>query len=206
MGTDLRSPRHLRLTPADRGTRRRRIAATALALLAALLVGHIVARAEGARNRWGATTDVLVVTEAVPAGAELDRLVEIRSWPTALVPDDRVRSPDDLDGARATVALTPGTPLTSSLVSAGPEQRREHVAVRTEAGSLPLRPGDSVSVWATFDPSLSPDEATTRRIAQGVIVVSSDDDRTVIALHPDDTAGVVEALVRSTVTLVSEPR
>lgn len=178
----------------------------ALAGLAALLVGRIVASAESARNRWGDIVEVPVVGRAVAVDGELAPIVEMRSWPRSLVPDDVVAADELPDDARAAVPLEPGTPLTDSLLSVDPEQRRDHVAVRTAPGSLPLRAGDRVSVWATFDPSLAGDGPTTRRIAANASVISSDEERSVVAVHPDDTARVVEALVLATVTLVSEPR
>lgn len=200
---------HHRLAATDRSIRRRRLAAGVLALVCGLIVWFGLDQADAARRRWGATATIVVVTEPVPVGAAVDDSVERREVPADLVPDGAIERVEDLVGAQAAVALTAGMPLTADLVVADPADRREHVAIRSEPGALPVRVGDEVAVWATFDPTLADPAgdgaATTRRIVEHAVVVTADDERIVVAVHPDDTAAVVEALVLATVSVVSVP-
>lgn len=208
MGTTSSSVHH-RLAGTDRAMRRRRFIAGLLALVCGLTVWFGLDRADAARRRWGATATAVVVTEPVPMGATLDGAVERRELPVDLIPDGAIEQVEDLQGAQAAVALAAGMPLTADLVVTDPADRREHVAIRTEPGALPVRAGEDVAVWATFDPTLTdPSDSagsTTRRIVDHAVVVTADDERIVVAVHPDDTEAIVEALVLATVSVVSVP-
>lgn len=196
-----RVPLHRR-AQADPAAARSWLAVAALALAAAALVGHAVADAQHAQQRWGRRRTVLVTTRAVRAGTPLAGAVERRAWPDGLVPPRAVRSVPP--GAWAATDLDPGVALSAAAVRS-PGQgrgRRRTVALRAGDAPLPVREGDRVDVWATVDASLARGKPTTRRIATGAVVAAAGDRTVVVAVEPDEVAEVARAASLATVTLV----
>lgn len=180
----------------------------ALAVVAALAVSVVVARslaaADAARAGWGRSTPVVVATASVEAGDALDGSVRVEQWPRALAPSDV--APELPRGARAKVALGPGTPITAALLEgeAGgdPTDGRRSIALPLGPDRLPVERGDRVDVWGSVDPGLSPAGTATRRVATGAIVVAATEQLVVVAVDPAEVAEVAEAVAIAALTLV----
>lgn len=201
---------HRLSTPAlhahDRALRRRRLLAATAAITSAGLVWFGLAGARSAGPDRTTTRPIVVVAEAVAAGAPIGPHLETVDWPVDLVPDGTFTDPGELADRHAIVPVPAGSPLTTALVTDDPAVRRDEIAVRIDPHTPALDEGDVIDVWATFDPSLAGGGATTRRIARDVTVVSVDEETTMIAVEPDDTPTVVEATVLATITLVRSRR
>lgn len=192
----------------DPATLRRWLVVAVLAVTAAGITGRVVDAAQQTRARWGETRSVLVARRAIETDGPLAGAVAVARWPQALVPDDALSSPSELaDGAVATGPIAAGAPLSRPGV-AQPDQgtRRWHIAVMVGTAPLPVHPGDRVDLWATTDPSLSGDRLTTRRLAEGAVVVSSSDASVVVAVTEDEVPELTEATALATVTLVGHDR
>lgn len=178
----------------------------ASAILVAAVVGHVVSRAEAARQRWGETRSVLVTTRAIRAGAPLQAATEVRQWPLALVPDDAMTT-GPTEAARAGAALTAGSAVTrASLRSTRSDgTARPRLAIPLADAHPPLSPGDEVDVWATTDPSLADGRLSTERVARGAIVTDVDDESATVAVARDEVAPLAAAITTTALTLVVLP-
>ena len=187
-----------------------------LALVTALVVGRMVARAEAELARLGSRRVVAVVVRPVPAGAVVTAdAVARREVPAAFVP----AAPVVLDpvGRRATVALLPGevvvtaklAPAGRSAVAALLPPGTRGVAVPRAAATPPVRPGDVVDVLATFvtgDATTDyEDRAPTVVVARRALVVAHDEDAVTVAVGSDEAARVAFAVGVGTVTLALAP-
>ena len=194
-----------RLPRGRSGTARRWVVVVVAATVLAVVVGRSVARAEAARSRWSDAAPVLVVTKAVPVDGPLAPAVAVARWPADLIPAGALTDPVDLPAdARAAGALGPGMPVTASALRSAPEDRRQEVGVPIGPTSLPVSVGATVSVWATWDPSLAAGASRTEAVCDDATVVRVEEQVVVIAVRSDDVAGVVDATALATVTLVAE--
>jgi Flp pilus assembly protein CpaB len=181
--------------------------AGALALLTALVVGGLVARADAARRRWGALEPVAVATRTLHAGDAVAAAdLRIQPWPVGLAPDGIVA--DVAPGTVVTATILAGEPFVrdrlaptglsaaAALLPAGTRA----LAVPAPAG-LPLRVGDRVDVLATFDPAAAPDHDPSFAVAENAVVVAVADQAVTVAVAEADAARVAFALAAGTVTL-----
>ncbi len=202
-----RLPLHRRAL-SDPATLKRWILVGVLAVTAAGITGRVVDAAEATKARWGEMVPVLVASRAIEADGIVGDAVEVARWPRALVPREALSDPSQLpDDAVAAGPIAAGTPL-SALDFTQPEvgDRRWHVAVLVGTAPLPVEAGDRVDLWATVDPSLAGGRSTTRRLAEGAVVVSASDASTVVAVTEDEVGDVAEATALATVTLVAHDR
>ena len=177
-------------------------------ILVAAAVGHLVAEARATTRRWGTTRAILVISRPVGAGADLATATEPARWPVALVPTDAVIQLPA--GARAAGPLAVGTPVTKVAVASrssaggalGPGSGRSTIAVALTPAHLTLTRGDTVEIWATYDPSLAGGRSATRRVAGDAVVVSSRDRAAVLAVRRADVGEVARATATATITLV----
>lgn len=198
--------RRLLHRPHDPASHRRLLLVVAMATLTAAIVGVALTRADAARRRWGPTAPVVVTAMALPAGTDIgEEHLVVATWPASLVPEGALGDPGDLVGQRTAAPLAKGTPLTGESVLDPDDDARDHVTLRAGPEMPPLEPGRRVSIWATTAPSSTGGGPGTRTIAEDAVVVSVDDERIVLGVSPDRTAEVVEAIVLSTITLVSGP-
>lgn len=209
-GTRRRIPRHrpplVRRLLADPGALRRWLLVLALAATASLTTSSIISAADEARDRWDTTRPVVVTTSPLQRGDTLSGSLAVAEWPAALAPDGAVSSLADVgDDARAAGPMAAGAPVTGAgTVRSGTTEADDlrRVAIAHGPAPLPVRAGDRVDVWATYDPSLAGSGLQTRRVASGAEVVTVDDRVTVVAVETDDAASVTEAVALATVVLV----
>ena len=196
MGRAPISPRRRR-SPGRRSVRgpraiavRRWAVVAALAVVSGLAVGGLVARAERDRARWGERVPVVVAVRPVAEGEPLAAAVRVASWPSGLVPDGAYPWPAALpEGAVATGPLARGAPITEAgTVAAGSRRSRPLVAVPTPGVRPTVRPGDRVSLWATYDPSLAGSQPSTRRVGGDAVVTSVDEGAVVVAVDRAELA------------------
>lgn len=177
--------------------RHRRISAAVLAGLAVFLA--LVAL----RPPDAATSPVVVATRDVAGGRLLSpEDVEIRYYPPALVPAGAVASLGGVHGARASLPLRAGEPVTdvrlvsSGLLQALPGRMRAVPVPVSDSILALLRPGDQVDLLSTADPQTrtvppsgldpiadqpgGPGPGTVRAIAEGLSVLLT-------AVEPDAT-------------------
>lgn len=200
-------PLHRRIT-LDPAALRSWLLIGAAAVVVAALVGHVVSQAEAARRRWGETRPVLVADRAIAVGGHLRGATSWHRWPVAVLPKGALRALPQ--GARAGVAMSPGSVLTRASVrrvvgdrGGGGDRRR--LAVPLGAARPQLRIGDRVDVWATTDPSLSNGHLSTNRVADTAVVTSIDDRSATVAVKPAEVPAVAEATSVATITLVVLP-
>jgi pilus assembly protein CpaB len=142
---------------------RRRRAAVLIGLsiiLGALAASNVSSREAALRREIGPPVPVLVARRGVAAGARLDpRLLAVRRVPTRYAPAGAYRSPAEVAGLRAAVAIPAGADLDPAIVDdgttapggAGPALRAgERVAQIVAVGSAQaLGPGARVDVVVT---------------------------------------------------------
>lgn len=167
-----------------------------LILIAALVLGVVAAvfaarYIEGARARVEAQdqpVQVLVAQQDLPAGMtgeELadDELLKLETVPRRYVPDDAISSMAAITGKVLTVPLSKGEQVSESRFSlpsaaglsfAVPEDfvaiALPNTADRGVAGLI--RPGDSVVVYATFEPGTGFEEAVTKLVLRKARVLA----------------------------------
>jgi len=128
----------------------------ALAAVAAGVVGHTVAAADQARERWGRTRPVVVARRALAPGHALSPGdVAVRAWPVGLVPPAALaRRP--APGTVVRTAVGVGQPVVPGDLGrrgrSGPGALlgtdRRAVAVPRAEAPLPVRVGDTVDLYA----------------------------------------------------------
>ena len=210
VGTRSRIPRHRppfhRRLLADPAVLRRWLLVLSLATVASWLTYSAITAADEARARWDDTRPVVITTSPLQRGDSLSESLAMAEWPVALVPEGALGSLVEVgDDDRAAGPLAPGTPVTEASTvrpgaTGGADLRR--IAVAHGPAPLPVRPGDRVDVWATYDPSLAGSGLQTRRVARGAEVVAVDDQVAVVAVEQTEAADVTEAVALATVVLV----
>jgi Flp pilus assembly protein CpaB len=178
---------------------------------ASLTIGLVLetglSRAEADARRFGGPTTVAVARHDLSPGATAGpRSVELREWPSALVPDGALTEVPD--GDVVTQPVLAGEPLVAARLAADgllPPGSRA-LAVPTGPGRLGLRPGDRVDVLATFDPLVAPrDQDPTVPVARGATVVTARAQSITVAVTEQEAPRVAFALAQATVTLALTP-
>lgn len=179
-----------------------------LALLTGTMASRVVARAEAVSAEYGAHRTVVVARRDVAAGARLSPGdVSSRVVPGAFVPSGALTGTAPL-GRVVVVPLVRGQVVvdrhlaprglsaTAALVPAGTRA----IALPTGGLAPPLRRGDVVDVYATFDDG---EEPPTFAVARGVTVVAVDaDDGTVtVAIDDADVDRVAFAVATGEITI-----
>lgn len=213
-----------------------------LILIAALVLGVVAAvfaarYIEGARARVEAQdqpVDVLVAQQDLPAGMTgeeiaADELLKLETVPRRYVADDAISSMAAITGKILTVPLSKGEQVSASRFSlpsaaglsfAVPEDfvaiALPNTADRGVAGLI--RPGDSVVVYATFEPGTGLENAVTKLVLRKARVLAVGSSTTSISsskseeedtgggtLSAPQTAGSSDKEVPGTVTLALSP-
>ena len=178
-----------------------------LSLTIGLLVEGGLERAQADARRFGSPVRVAVARVDLAPGRAVDAdTVELRSWPSSLVPEGALRSVPD--GLVVTQAVLAGEPLVEERVGRGglvPSGRRA-LALPTGPGSLGVRPGDRVDVLATFDPLVAPEgQDPTVTVARAATVVSVRNRAVTVAVSQGEAPRVAFALSQATITLALTP-
>ena len=210
VGTRSRIPRHRprlhRRLLADPAVLRRWLLVLILATVAASVTYSAITAADEARARWDDTRPVVVTTSSLQLGDPLSGSLEVTEWPVALIPEGAVGSLVEVgDHDREAGPLAPGAPVTEASTvrpGAGGDADLRRIAVAHGLAPLPVRPGDRVDVWATYDPSLAGSGLQTRRVARTAEVVAVDDQVAVVSVEQAEAADVTEAVALATVVLV----
>lgn len=147
-------------------TRRRRAAILIglAVVLGALAASNVSGREAAIERQIGSPVPVLVARSAIPAGSPLDaRALAVRRVPARYAPAGAYRSPQEVAGLRAAVAIPAGTDLDPALVghgadaaeTTGPALRTgERVAQLVAVGTADaLAPGVRVDVLVTREGS-----------------------------------------------------
>lgn len=170
-------------------SRKRVLAAVMAVLLAAMGIGALVLYANSAQERAFAgreTVSVLRVTERVPVGTKasaLDGKVEQVKLPRAAVPEDFVKSLDELGDKPTVATLVPGEVLVDARFVGSPGSRGGGTievpnglqevtlaldSVRALGGTV--QPGDRVGVLASYE-SPKTDGFVTNFAVNNVLIV-----------------------------------
>ena len=172
-----------------------------------LLVQGGLARAQADARRFGSPRTVAVArVDLAPGRVVQPEDVELRAWPSSLVPAGAFRgTPDGMVVAQAVLA---GEPLVRARVSATglvPPGSRA-MAVPVGPGALGVRPGDRVDVLATFDPLVAPEGADpTVTVASEATVVSVRPRAVTVAVGETEAPRVAFALSQATIALALTP-
>lgn len=192
------APSPLRLAARHRYVRAAAIVGFGLAV--ALTWSARVAALDQERALWGELTAVLVVVEPVDVGALVTSSVEVRDIPLAMAPDNSLATlePEALAKSR----LYPGEVLLADRVTLsdalGPPAGTVALTLSTVATAPLVRQGDLIDVWAVDSANFS-----SRRITQGVAVLSVASDEITIAVPESQIADTTAAALRPVViTLV----
>jgi Flp pilus assembly protein CpaB len=186
------------------------LVAALLALLTGTTVSRIVGRAEAASAEYGARRTVVVARRDIDAGTRLSAGdVSSRLMPAAFVPSGGVAGASAAIGRVIVVPLVRGQVLVDrQLAPRGLSSAAALVAPGTRAIALPtnglappLRLGDVVDVYATFDDGKEP---PTFAVARGVTVVATnaDDGSVTVAVDDADVDRVAFAVTTGEVTIV----
>jgi Flp pilus assembly protein CpaB len=210
-------PDRLRRLGSSRPARRallRRAAALSVCTAVCLAVVHRVQDADRVRERWGATTHLLVTTRDLPPGALLAagdvRLVE---WPEAHAPSGSIDAlPHD---RRLSAPVAAGEVLVAHRFAA--IDRGEWTAMLAPdqvAVQLPLpAPLPGVAVGDLVD-VIAPDGATlpdvsggvvVERVASGARVLHLDEQHATLAVRRDEAAATAGAALGGLVAVVVTP-
>jgi len=178
-----------------------------LSLLVGLLVQSGLAQAQADARRFGSPVRVAVaLVDLVPGRSLGPETVELRDWPSELVPPGALRRVPD--GVVVTQPVLAGEPLVSSRVGEGglvPPGSRA-MAVPTGPGALGVRPGDRVDVLATFDPLVAPQgEDPTVVVARAATVVTVRNRAVTVAVTEAEAPRVAFALSQATIALALTP-
>jgi Flp pilus assembly protein CpaB len=187
------------------------LVAALLAFVTGTTVARIVGRAEAAAAEYGSRRTVIVARHDVDAGARLSAGdLSSRVMPAAFVPagavDDAsappvgrvvvvplVRGQVVVDRQLAPHGLSPA----AALVPAGTRA----IALPTGGLAPPLRRGDVVDVYATFDDGEEPPTFAVAR-AVTVVAVNADDGSVTVAVDDANVDRVAFAVTTGEVTIV----
>ncbi len=185
------------------------LVAALLALLTGTAVSRVVARAEAASARYGARRTVVVARRDVAAGARLSAGdISSRVMPAAFVPSAAVRGALPI-GRVVVVPIVRGQVLVdrqlaphglSPAAALVPPGTRA-IALPTGGLAPPLRRGDVVDVYATFDDGKEPPTFAVAR-AVTVVAVNANDGSATVAVDDEDVDRVAFAVTTGEVTIV----
>ncbi len=183
-----------------------------LALLTGLVAARTVHTTGSLAAHYGPLRPVLFATHRLDPGAEVaPGDVVVRQVPGSLAPVDSLASTEVAVGRTVVVAVLAGLPVMEGHLAASglrgvaallPPGSRA-VAVPNGGAPLPLVPGDTVDVLATFDPSGAGAAGVdpTFPVARAALVVDVGDDSATVAVAPQDAARVAFAVTTGVVTL-----
>jgi Flp pilus assembly protein CpaB len=185
------------------------LVAALLALLTGTTVSRVVGRAEAAAAEYGARRTVTVARRDVAAGARLSTAeVSSRVMPASFVPSGAIAGAPPI-GRVVVVPLVRGQVVVdrhlaphglspaAALVPAGTRA----IALPTGGLAPPLRRGDVVDVYATFDDGKEPPTFAVAR-AVTVVAVDTDDGSVTVAVDDRDVDRVVFAVTTGEITIV----
>jgi len=186
--------------------------AVGLAVVTALVVGGLVARADSARRRWGDVEPVVVAVRSLQIGDVVEAAdVAVQPWPSGLVPAGSFAEPPL--GRVVTAAVYTGEALVTDRVAPDglsgiaallpPDTRALAVPV---GPGLQLQVGDTVDVLATFDPSIAGTDEPSFAVAEAATVVAVADGAVTVAVDVADAPRVAFALSEGVVTLALRGR
>jgi len=192
------------------------VAAIALGLLTASVVGDAVGRATRAADAWGSSQSVWVVRRAVAAGdVFVSSDVALTDRPRGVVPEGALDAAASPVGEATRVSVRPGeVVLTERLAGRGahgiaamvPPGFRA-IALRNDEALPVVRQGDRVDVLATFDVGDTAGGASDDGAAPSFAVASDAEVLTVtsstitLAVDERDAPRVAFALAKAAVTL-----
>lgn len=194
------------------------VAAVVLSAVTGLTAARLLGRASAEAARWGELRPTLVAVAELEPGSTVasgDAVVEHR--PVALVPAGALDAP--AEGRTVAATIHPGEPVlaerlapaglsaTAALLPAG----HVGIAVPTGPDALPLEPGDTVEVLATFAPGgvgvpgaapagVRGDEPTFP-VARSAPVAAVGEESVTLAVTEDEAPRVAFALTAGVVTL-----
>jgi Flp pilus assembly protein CpaB len=185
----------------------------ALAALSAQAIAGAVARADAARNRWGAAREIVVartrleVDDVVSAGD-----VESASWPVALVPRGAIDASQDLAGRTVVEAIEPGSAVVAAQLA--PDGLHgiaalipigwRALAVPIAQASVPVSVGDRIDLVAAVsgsDASASPPFV----LAANAVVVATNGQSITVAVPAADAPRVALGIVTGSVVPALRP-
>lgn len=195
-------------SPMMRRLVRRRTFAVLVAAIVAWGVLSAVRTAQETTAALGETVPVLVLTGPIEAGQVVDRTaVRTSTVPRSMVPDGALDDAGSLDaGPRSRVALADGevlladrlTTSAASPIAASLPPGTAALAVPVDPSTTPLGPGDVVDVFAAV-PAI---DFEVGRVATGAVVLSTDPERAVVAVHSSDVRQTATAVLGGPVTVV----
>lgn len=183
----------------------RRVIASGVTLVVALVLISERQAARRAVERWGQTVDVVVVAEAAAAG---DRVAAfefaVRPMPAAAVPDDALRQVPAAD-ERIVVPLHAGEVLAARHVASMRSERLEvpagarAIGIPVDAATPVVQVGDLVDVILVADP-FDP-EGRSFALRPPAVVVDANDETITLAVAHEVVADVVTARSMGRVSL-----
>lgn len=174
--------------------------ALVLAVTAGLAVHREGAEARRVIERLGATTEVLVSDTDLAPGDPIAPLTTTVSFPVGLVPTNAVRvATDDATAGRRIAAGAVVTTLDLADPN-GPGDAEAALAVASIASTPPLAPGDHAVLVVAADPFLG---IEARMV--DARVVSTSEERVIVAVATADLADVAAALQVGGVTVAAGP-
>ena len=191
------------------------LATAALASLTALVVAHLVGRAEATAARYGGRRPAVVANRTLGVGdvvAPGD--VAVHDVPAAFLPEGTLTTAAGAVGHTVVVAVFAGEAVLRAHVAPSglhgvaallPPGARA-VAVPAGAAGGRLQRGDVLDVLATFDPATAGNGDPTFPVATGALVVDVAADTVTVAVTPAEANRVAFALAHGAVTLaISSP-
>jgi pilus assembly protein CpaB len=192
-----------------RRPRHRLVLVAVLAAVCGTVVAGVVQRAERTAAAWGERVTVLVATDDIDAGEQLDRgNTRLDRQPAPLVPDGALR---ELPAGRRLAApaydgevlrVERLAPAGSSVVAARLPAGTVAVAIPVEPGLVPpLAVGDHVDVLVALPPEATGGGPPGFALARGVPVVHVDDTAVTVAVDDATAPRVAVAFGSGAVTL-----
>lgn len=198
--------------------RRFRLILSAAAAVAACLLAVVYAdsvredalseRSEALARYGGEVTNLVVATQALSAGEELDAYnCEEREWLVDLMPDDAILSTDDAYGRIVSAPVTAGSVITSADIVDSSETFE--IPSGRVALTIPLT--DRLGIYKTVETgsvlaAYVIDGQTTRLVSSNVVVLAQESTSSsgsiTLALLPEDVSAIVAASTDNTLRLV----
>ncbi len=185
----------------------RLVVAVVLAVVVALAVHRTTAQAAAVTSQLGRTTLVAVVQRPLAAGDQIAAGdVALVARPLALIPSGAVV--EDPEGRTIRADVVPGEVLVSTRLAGrgrgGPAalipSGWRAMAIPVLDAPIPVQPGATVDVVASFDPTLVERDPSVV-VAAGAVVVDVAEEAVTVAVPRDELTDVAFALTNGVVTL-----
>ena len=176
--------------------------AALLALGAAVVVGRAADRADAARDSYGRTITVAVMTEPVSAGEPIGNAARLVALPEAVVPAGAMDAvPAD---AVAATNLFPEEILLEARLRGGHRLPPATLAfaINRTLGIPPVTTGDAVALVTVADPFSDPSLRTEGPPVAGVVVETTDE-IVLIAVAESDAPAVAAAIAANTIVVAA---